>query len=100
MSRENARRLAERQERDQPKIAPADVEAYREMHYPGSSASRDEFVANGGVEVPGDTYVAALSHDRFHEWFGTECDDTCPHRRLLPVATVRRPWWRRLLRMP
>lgn len=99
MSEENARRLAARQERDRPLIAETDVDAYRETHYPGSRAQRDAFIANGGVEVCGDGYVAKLSHDRFHLWFGTECDDTCPHRRHLPAASVRcSSRWKRLLR--
>lgn len=99
MSDENARRLAARQERDRAKVSLAEVDAYRELHYPGSIARRNEARALGIVEIPGDGYVAALSHQGFHEWFGTECDDTCPHRRSsLPAASVRRkPWWRRWL---
>lgn len=95
MNEENARRLAARQERDRPKIGVADVEAYREVHFPGSIAKRDAFLARGGVEIPDDGHVAKLSHERFHEWFGTECDETCPHaKHELPAARVRRPWWR------
>lgn len=99
MSPENARRLAARQERDNPnpKIAVEDVEAYDELHYPGSKAKRDAFIARGGVEIMGSSYVAKLSHEDFHEHYGTVCDETCPHARLLPPATLRsRPWWKRL----
>lgn len=59
MNDENARRLAARQERDELKISVADVEAYCELHYPGSRAKRDAFIARGGVEIPGNGYVAA-----------------------------------------
>lgn len=100
MSPENARRLAARQERDNPKlkITVDDVEAYDELHYPGSKAKREAFVARGGVEIMGSSYVAKLSHDDFHEHYGTVCDETCPHARLIPRAHVtRKPWWRRLL---
>lgn len=97
MSTENERRLAERQARDQLKISVADVEEYAEIHYPGSRAHDAEAAARGIPKVPSDRYVAQLSHERFHEWFGTECDDTCPHPRPVPAARAgRRPWWRRL----
>lgn len=96
MSPENARRLRERQERDAPKISVEDVETYRDVHYPESKAKRDAFLARGGVEIMGASYVAKLSHEDFHEHYGTECDETCPHRRYLPAARVRRSWWRRL----
>lgn len=100
MSEENARRLAERIERDRPRIATADVEEYRRIHYP-----EFDFVLVGHQtdipRIPGDEYIAALDHGRFHEWFGTECDATCPHRKRLPIAELprrqRRPWWKRLL---
>lgn len=92
MNEENARRLAAREARDQPKITVAEVAAYREVHYPGSNAKRDAFVAQGGVEIMGDSYVAKLSHGRFHDWFGTVCDETCPH----PKDPPRMSWWRRL----
>ena len=92
MNEENARRLAARQERDRPKITEADVDTYRELHYPGSRAHRDEATARGIVEIPGDGYIAALSHERFHEWFGTVCDETCPHGFVPPKPR----WWRRL----
>jgi len=97
MSEENARRLAARQQREQPKISEADVDEYREIHHPRSRAQRDAFIAKGGVEICGDGYVAKLSHTAFHQWFGTECDDTCPHRRRMPIAAIRIPWWKRLL---
>jgi hypothetical protein len=76
MNAENARRIAEREERDRQKISEVAVEAYDRLHYP----------------IPGNRYVAHLDHTRFHEWFGTECDDTCPH----PPFPVRAPWWKRL----
>lgn len=97
MSKENARRLAARQELDRLKISLADVDEYREVHYPGSRARDAEARARGIVAIPGDGYIAQFSHERFHEWFGTECDDTCPHRRRLPAEIARRPWWKRLL---
>lgn len=97
MSKENARRLAERQERDRPLITEDEVEAYRAVHYPQHVAEAYVPGRRGRpMPVPSDDYVAKLSHERFHEWFGTECDDTCPHRRSLPTAVVRRSWWRRL----
>lgn len=92
MNEENARRLAARLARDRPLISIADVDSYRELHYPGSRAHRDKAVARGIVAIPGDDYVAALSHERFHDWFGTVCDETCPHPKPPP-----RSWWRRLL---
>lgn len=99
MSPENARRLAARQERDNPtpKISEADVEAYSEIHYPGHNAHRDAFIARGGVEICGNSYIAKLSHDDFHEHYGTVCDETCPHARLIPPARLQsRSWWKRL----
>jgi hypothetical protein len=99
ISDENARRLAERLRRDQPLITEADVEEYTRVHYPHHIAE-DYVPGRRGrpVAIPGDAYVATLSHERFHDWFGTECDATCPHRRYLPSASIaRRPWWKRLL---
>jgi hypothetical protein len=69
-------------------ITAEDVEAYRLL-------TRPEHVARSyrpgiPVAVPGDQYIAALSHTRFHEWFGTACDHRCPHRvDPLPVARAR-----------
>ena len=85
MSERNAQRLAARLERDRPKITEADVEEYRRVHYPDHATGREDGFL-------GDGYVARLTHDRFHEWFGTECDDTCPH----PRPPRRVTWWRRL----
>lgn len=67
-------------------ITEEDVERYRLELFP-------EHVARDGlpgrpVRIPGDRYVAALSHERFHEWFGTECDRHCPHR-VDPLPTAR-----------
>jgi hypothetical protein len=92
MNEENARRIAERQDRDRPKISVEDVEVYCELHYPGSRAKRDAFLARGGVEIMGAGYIAKLSHEDFHEHYGTECDDTCPH----PRPPKRESWWKRL----
>lgn len=98
MSPENASRLAARQERDRLKITVAEVEDYRRIHYPERYTRTYPAGYTPPLPIPGDGYIAALSHDRFHEWFGTECDDTCPHRRYMPPASVVRPsWWRRLL---
>ena len=95
MSEENARRLAARQERDRLKISMGDVDKYRELHSPGSRERAALASARGITPIPGDSYVAQLSHERFHEWFGTGCDDTCPHRRdEPPVARTVKPWWR------
>lgn len=91
MNAENARRLAERQERDRLRISLADVEAYRRVHYP------DRRENTRVARIPGDEYVAKLPHDEFHEWFGTVCDDTCPHPRPIPSAQLKQaPWWKRL----
>lgn len=73
-----------------------DVYAYRREHFP-ERVARD-YIPGRPVPIPGDDYVAELSHARFHEWFGTRCDDTCPHLRYerapdaapLPVARVVR----------
>ncbi len=93
MSERNAQKIADRHERDRPKITEADVEEYERVHYPEHIAE-DYVPGHRGrpPAVPGNGYVAQLSHERFHDWFGTECDDTCPHPR--PVRRV--PWWRRL----
>lgn len=100
MSPENARRIAERQERERLKISEADVEAYERVHYPEHFTPERLARVEGIAKIPGNRYVAGLSHERFHEWFGTECDDTCPHPRPPPGARlVRRSWWRRLLGM-
>ena len=95
MSPRNAQRIAARLELDRPKITEAEVKEYRRAHYP--ELAHDDERTDRPPRIPGDGYVAKLSHERFHEWFGTECDGTCPHRRSLPAAAVRRaPWWRRL----
>lgn len=93
MSDENARRLAERQERDRPLITEEDVEDYTRVHFPEHIAEACVPGQRGRpAPVPGDAYVAKLSHERFHEWFGTECDGTCPHRvHVLPIARISRP---------
>lgn len=81
MSPRNARRIEERLERDRPKITEADVEEYSRVHYPEHIAEAYVPGRRGRpMPIPGDAYVAKLSHERFHEWFGTECDGTCPHR--------------------
>lgn len=98
MNEENARRLAQRLPQAPP-ITEVDVEEYTRIHYPHHIAE-DYVPGRRGrpMPIPGDAYVAALSHDRFHEWFGTVCDETCPHAKHgLPEARVRRPWWRRWL---
>lgn len=103
MNDENARRFALRLTRDRalPPITEADVEEYRRVHYPHHAAEQYIPGQRGRPPpVPGDNYVAALSHERFHKWFGTVCDETCPHARYeLPYARVRQSWWRRLLRL-
>lgn len=94
MNEENARRLAQRRAREQPLITEAEVEAYERVHYP------DRVDRPGAPPpIPGNGYIAKLSHDRFHEWFGTVCDETCPHAKRLPVVDrMGRPWWQRLFR--
>lgn len=74
-----------------------DVHAYRLVHFPQQVALL--YKPGRPVPVPGDAYVAALSHERFHEWFGTTCDATCPHAVMpLPRARVlRRTCWRRFV---
>lgn len=100
MSPDNARRIAERQERDRPKITVEEVETYRRVHFPEDAERVYPPGYTPPPPIPGDGFIAQLPHDRFHRWFGTECDDTCPHRRRLPVAeVVPRSWWRRLLRV-
>jgi hypothetical protein len=92
MNAENARRIAEREERDRPKISEADVEAYDRLHYP-EHFTPERIARNADIPpIPGNRHIAQLDHARFHEWFGTECDDTCPH----PPFPVRVPWWKRL----
>lgn len=65
------------------------VEAYMLLVFP-EHVSRS-YLPGRPVAIPGDAYVAALSHERFHEWFGTTCDWRCPHRvDELPVARIAR----------
>ena len=96
MSDRNAERFAQRQGIRRSPITAADVEDYTRVHYPELLAEAYVPGRRGRpMPVPDDEYVAALGHERFHEWFGTECDDTCPHRRFMPPR--RTPWWRRLI---
>lgn len=86
-------------------VTAGDIDAYRRIHFPESATRHDAFVAQGGVVIPGDGYVAKLGHGRFHQWFGTKCDGTCPHLNYmrgrdaapLPYARLHRPSW--LIRM-
>lgn len=73
-----------------PTITPDDVKRYRQLVAPHHAAGF--FKPTGIVPIPGDGYIADLSHEEFHHWFGTECDHICPHRvDPLPVARTNRP---------
>lgn len=88
MNDENARRLAARIARDNPPrlITLEDVKAYRLVHYPNHVDKPDV------PAIPGDESITTMPHSQFHDYFGTVCDETCPHPKPLPVARVRR-WW-------
>lgn len=95
MSSENARRIAARLEEQRLKISEADVDAYERLHCPEHFTPERLARTKDIPRIPSNRYIAQLDHARFHEWFGTECDDTCPH----PPEPIRRSWWRRLLGM-
>lgn len=95
MNDHNARRIQARLEVERLRIPESAVEQYERIHYPEHFTPERLERVKHILRIPGNRYVAKLDHARFHDWFGTTCDETCPH----PKEPARKSWWRRLLRL-